>query len=79
MKKTELRKAQKAITTIAETENISAEEVRREMKAAIAEGLSGSDPAVQEMWRSMPCKGDVPEPEEVIAWLAEEVKRKMRI
>lgn len=78
MKNYKIKKAKKAISTVAEAEKLSVEEILSEMKAAIAEGLSSSDPAVREMWRNMPCKGDVPEPEEVIAWLAWEVKNKMR-
>lgn len=79
MKNYETVKAKKAMKTIAEAKNISIEEVHGEIKAAIAEGMSSSDPAIQEMWRNMSCKGDVPEPEEVIAWVTEQVKGRMRI
>ena len=79
MKKNEISKARKAIKIISEKENISSEEVRSEMKAAIAEGLSSADPAVTELWKNVPCKGESPEPEELIAWLAEQVREKLKI
>ena len=72
-------KIKKSIKTIADKENISENEVRREMKAAIAEGLNSSDPAVREMWRNVPCRGETPEPEELIAWLAEQVRGRVKI
>lgn len=72
-------KIKKAIKTIADKENISENEVRREMKAAIAEGLNSGDPAVREMWRNVPCRGETPEPEELIAWLAEQVRGRVKI
>ena len=78
MKNNELKKANSAIKTIAEKEGISADNVRDEMKSAIAEGLRNADPAVREMWKNIPCKGETPEPEELIAWLAEQVKEKLK-
>ena len=78
MKNTELTKAQKAINVIAKHEGITAEEVLEEMRAAIAEGLQSTDPAVREMWKGIPCKGEAPEPEELIAALAEKVREKLK-
>lgn len=78
MKNNEISKAQKAMRTIAKEEGVSVDNVREEMKAAIAEGLRSSDPAVKAMWENIPCEGDVPEPEELIAWLAEQVKERMK-
>lgn len=78
MKKSELKKARSAVKTIANQESMTADEVREEMKAAISEGMQSTDPAVQEMWRNIPCKGSVPEPEELIAWLAEQVRERIK-
>ena len=78
MSKKDLNKARQAVRTIAEKENISTNDVRREMKAAIFEAMRNPDPAVRSMWESMPCKGDVPEPEELIAWLTDMVKEKLK-
>lgn len=74
MKNNKFKKANRAVKEIAEKENISVDEVRREMQLAIAEGLQSADPAVREMWKTIPCKGETPEPEEVIAWVAEMVR-----
>ena len=78
MKNNELTKAQKAINVIAKQEGMRTEEVLAEMRAAIAEGLQSTDPAVQEMWKGIPCKGEAPEPEELIAALAEQVRKKLK-
>lgn len=78
MNTSELKKVQKSIKTIAEKENISPEDVRSEIKAAISEGLRNPDPAVKAMWEHIPCKGGEPEPEELIAWLVEQVRGKMK-
>lgn len=78
MKNSELKKAHSAVKATAGKEGISVDEVREEMKSAIAEGLRNADSAVQEMWKNIPCKGETPEPEELIAWLAERVKEKMK-
>lgn len=78
MKNPDLKKARKAINTIAEKENLTETDVRSEMKAAIAEGMRSADPAVKAMWEAVPSEGDVPEPEELIAWLAEQVRKKLK-
>lgn len=79
MKNYNLKKARQAVRTIAEKENISQNKVRNEMKAAISDAMRNPDPAVRSMWASVPRKGDVPEPEELIAWLTGMVQEKMKI
>lgn len=80
MKKNDIKKARSAVKTTARKEGISVENVREEMKAAIAEGMKSGDPAVQAMWQDVPSRGrgEVPEPEELIAWLAEQVRERMK-
>lgn len=78
MNNNEIKKAKKAMKIVAEKEGISINNVREEMKAAMAEGMRSSDPEAQEMWKRIPCKGEEPEPEELIAWLAEQVKEKLK-
>lgn len=78
MKNCKLKKARNAIKTTAEKESVSEDEVRREMKAAIAEGLKSKDPRVREMWKKIPCQGETPEPEEVVAWAAEMLREKLK-
>ena len=65
--------------TIARQENLSLDSVRKEMKAAIAEGMSNPDPAIKEIWKEIACNGEVPEPEDVIAWVVEQVKDKLTV
>ena len=79
MKTTQLKKAHSAVKTVAKNEGMTITDVREEMKAAIAEGMQSADPAVREMWKSIPCKGDAPEPEELIAWLAGQVRERMKV
>lgn len=66
--------AEKAIQEIAMRERITVEEVRKEMKKAMLIGLCSQDPSVQEKWKRIPCKGEVPTPEELIAYMVENVK-----
>ena len=73
-----IKKAKSAVKTVAKKENIPVGSVREEMRAAIAEGMRSADPEAQEMWKRIPCKGETPEPEELIAWLAEQVKEKLK-
>ena len=56
------------IQRIAIQDGRTVEEVRKEMKLAMFCGLSNNDPQVQTMWKSIPCEGEYPEPEELIAW-----------
>jgi hypothetical protein len=62
--------AEKAIEHIAMREKIAAVEVRRQMRLAMLAGLCNQDPEVQARWRKIPCKGEVPTPEELITYLA---------
>ena len=49
-------------------------EVRSEIDKAIEIGMSDPDPSVQEKWKSIPCKGDKPTAEELIAWAYSQIK-----
>lgn len=44
------------------------------MEKAVLAGLGSPDPAVRERWKRIPCKGDVPTPEELIFYLAQKLK-----
>ena len=76
-KSNNIQKAKQVIRKIAKEEEKSVDYIRHEMKAAIFEGLQNTDPKIQTMWKSIPCKGKVPEPEELIAWVASQVSEKM--
>ncbi len=65
--------ARKAIQRIALQERKTVEQVRKDIKLAMLCGLLNNDPQVQAMWKSIPCEGEYPEPEELIAWVAKRV------
>ena len=66
-----------AIKKIAMREGITVEEVRTEMKKAMMIGLCSPDPSVREQWKKIPCKGDIPTPEELIIYMAQNVKERL--
>ncbi len=66
-------KAKKAISEVAKAHHVSEESVREEMKEAIADAMQSSDPEVQKLWKQIPCAGEVPEPEEVMEWIAKQL------
>ena len=65
--------AEKAIRIIAMKNGVTVEEVRKQIKLAMLAGLCSQDPAVQARWKKVPCKGEVPTPEELIAYIATHV------
>jgi len=70
-----LTAAEKALKTIADREGISVEQVRKHIQVAMLGGLVSSDPTVRVCWARIPCAGEVPTPEEVIAACADEIKK----
>lgn len=58
---------------IAKKEGVSVEEVRSEMEVAIAVARMNKNPAIQELWRTIPCKDEIPTPEEVIAFVIQAI------
>lgn len=65
----------KAITKLAAEKGISEEEVRHEIQVAIDTGMVNQDPKVQAYWNNMLKKGVKPTPEDVIVYLAKQVKK----
>lgn len=76
MTRRELQIAEKAIRRIAIKEQKSIADVKKEMQKAMFVGLCSQDPVVQAYWRSIPCEGDLPTPEELILFTAGEVLNK---
>jgi hypothetical protein len=68
--------AVKAIELVAMKNGVSAEDVLQDIKHAIFIGMCSQDPAVQMRWREVPCKGEYPTPEELIAYIAANVDGK---
>ena len=71
----EWESASRAIQRIAQQEGKTVEEVRKDMKLAMLCGLLNNEPQVQAMWKSIPCEGKYPEPEELIAWAAKRTRQ----
>lgn len=67
-------KVTKAFEQLAIRDGISVAEVREEIQKAIDIGMSSSDPAVQEKWSKMPCRGEKPTPEEVVIYLSKQAQ-----
>ena len=62
--------AEEALQDVALRHNTTVEEVRKEIKLAMLAGLCNTDPSVQAKWKEIPCAGEVPTPEELIAYIA---------
>ena len=70
--------ATRAIERIAKENHTTVEEVRLQIKISMINGLVSSDPKVKAYWQSIPCEGDVPTPEEFIAYTADIVRKQRR-
>lgn len=62
-----------ALRKVALANNTTVEEVRREIMIAMDAAMANPDPAIQTMWRTIPCAGEKPTPEEFIAFVASTV------
>lgn len=65
-----IKDAEHALREVARQNNTTLEEVKKEIRLAMLAGLCNSDPAVQARWKDIPCVGEVPTPEELIAYVA---------
>ena len=65
----ELAAARRAIEKVARREHKAVEEVRADMIEAMSEGFNSKDPSARAMWTQIPCEGEMPTPEELIAWV----------
>lgn len=67
-------KVTKAFEKIAMCEGVSVTEVREEIQKTIDEAMKSDDPKIQAYWNKMPYKGEKPTPEEVVLYIAKQVK-----
>ncbi|MEA5144281.1 MAG: hypothetical protein VB023_12020 [Oscillibacter sp.] len=67
--------AEKAICQIAIREGTTVENVRKHIQVAMMGGLLSNDPAIKAAWKRIPKAGEVPTPEEVIAYYAEKMRK----
>ena len=72
--KRELKRAAGIIRQIARENNVTEDEVRRDMKEAMDAGRSNPDPAVQAKWAGFEYAGDDPTLEEFILWMVGQIK-----
>lgn len=70
----DIGKAKKALIKLAQQNGVSEEAVRREIEFAITEAMKNPEPKAQAFWKSIPHKGELPTPEEVIVYIADMVK-----
>lgn len=59
---------EKTFQKIALSEGTTVDYVKSKIKEAILIGWNSKDPQTREMWRQIPCKGDMPTPEELVYW-----------
>ena len=71
----EKSKGAEAIAKLAAQKVVSTEEIRREIQIAIDAGMANQDPNVQAYWKKMLHKGVKPTPEDVIVYIAKQVKK----
>lgn len=64
-------KGKQAIKAVAKQYGMSVAEARKEMEKAIISGYSNPDERIREYWKRIPCKGEYPTPEELIAFIVE--------
>jgi len=67
----------KILHQIAADNNVTVEEVRRDMEFAMNEAKNNPDPTAQAKWAAIPCKGESPTLEEFITHVAGTIKRDM--
>lgn len=68
-------KVNRVLAEIALKNGVSVAEVRKEIQAALDEGMKNPDPKVQAYWNSIPRKGDKPTLQEVITHLSNQIKK----
>lgn len=66
--------AEAALREVARRNRISVEDVRKEIKLAMLAAMCSPDPAIQNKWQSIPCKGDTITPEDLIRYIAKRVQ-----
>ncbi|MCL2695275.1 MAG: hypothetical protein FWE69_03000 [Clostridiales bacterium] len=65
--------AKQALEQLAQRDGVSVDYVRGMIEQALADAKNNADPEAQAFWKSIPCEGDFPTPEEAITFLAEQL------
>ena len=61
---------------IAKHYGVSEKSVYSEIQKMIADAQNTDNEDIKEHWRLIPCKGDLPTPEELILYLSQQLKKK---
>jgi len=67
-------KVNKVLAEIAQKNGVSVAEVRREIQAALDEGMKNPNPNVQAYWNSIPRRGEKPTINEVITCISKRIE-----
>lgn len=70
------RTFQENLEYLARRDGVTVEEVRYEMERVIRLGFLSPDPQIRAKWNAIPCKGEMPTPEEVVAHISADAERK---
>jgi len=76
----DIQKARRAIQIMAMQRGKTEKEIVLDIENAIAEAIKNKekDPELKYRWDQIPCRGDVPNAYEVIAYIGEEVARRRK-
>ena len=64
--------ADAALREVAQKNHITVDEVRKEMRLAMIAAMCDPDPAIQRVWREIPCAGAALTPEDLITYIAKQ-------
>ena len=64
--------AEAALQEVAQRHRVTVEEVRNEIRLAMIAAMCDPDPAIQRVWREIPCAGAALTPEDLITYIAKQ-------
>ena len=64
--------AEAALREVARKNHTTLEEVRKEIRLAMIAAMCDPDPAIQRVWREIPCAGATLTPEDLITYIAKQ-------
>ena len=64
--------ADAALREVARKNHITVDEVRKEIQLAMIAAMCDSGPAIQRVWREIPCTGAALTPEDLITYIAKQ-------
>ena len=64
--------ADAALREVARKNHITVDEVRKEIQLAMIAAMCNPDPAIQRVWREIPCAGAALTPEDLITYIAKQ-------